>query len=210
MPNLGINIPIMGMKKSNSNALFSNAQQQVLKLLYIKPGSTFNINEIIRLSHSGSGAIQRELEKLTEQELIIVERVGNQKRYQANQQLSYFPELRSIIIKTFGLTDVLRETLQNLNKHIKIAFIFGSVAKGTDTQQSDVDLILIGEDLIYADFFQGLMDVEKTIGRKINPMCYSALEWTHKYRQDNHFIKKTLSQSKIFVIGTEDELAKIR
>lgn len=200
----------MGMKKSISNSFFSKAQQRVLRLLYIKPGSTFNINEIIRLSHMGSGVIQRELEKLNEQELIIVERVGNQKRYQANQHLSYYSELRSIIIKTFGLTDVLREALQHLNKDIQIAFIFGSVARGTDTGNSDIDLMLIGDDLIYADLFAALTDIEVILGRKINPLCYSSDEWIRKYNQDNNFIKQTIMQSKIFVKGTEDELEKIR
>src|SRR3990167_8959929 len=95
-----------------SDALFSKVRQRVLGLLYSQPDLDFHTNEIIRLTHSGTGAVLRELESLTTAGLVIVKQVGNQKRYQANRNTPFFAELRSIILKTFGLADVLRKTLK--------------------------------------------------------------------------------------------------
>ena len=91
------------MKKTNiSDALFPQVRQRVLGLLYGQPDSDFHTNEIIRLTGSGTGAVQRELESLRSGGLIIVKEVGNQKRYQANQNLPFYSELRGIVLKTFG------------------------------------------------------------------------------------------------------------
>lgn len=209
---MGIIIPAMGIVKSKSLAsiFFSKVQQAVLKLLYLNQNSDFHTNEIIRLSHSGTGAVQRELEKLAQAGLIIVKQIGNQKRYQANQALPFYSELRSIIIKTIGLADVLSQELKrSLATQIKIAFIYGSFAKQTDTAESDIDLMLIGDDLTYAEIFPILNVIELDLGRKINPTFYSPIEWGRKYRDDNCFISRVIEQPKIFLIGTEDELKKL-
>ena len=201
----------MTKKKINiSDALFSKVRQRVLGLLYTQPDSDFHTNEIIRLTDSGTGAVQRELESLTGAGLVIVKQVGNQKRYQANRDTPFFTELRSIILKTFGLTDVLRETLKPIAKQIHIAFIYGSIAKQEDTAKSDIDLMIIGENLTYADVFQLLEKAESQLGRKINPTFYSPSEWLRKNKDRNDFVKKILKHTKIFLIGTEDELAKLK
>lgn len=206
---MGIIIPIMGTKKPifPASILFSKVQQSILKLLYLNKNSDFHTNEIIRLSQSGRGAVQRELEKLVQANFITVKQVGNQKRYQANQALSFYSELRNIIIKTFGLADVLSQELKRLlPTRIKIAFIYGSFAKQTDSAESDIDLMLIGDDLTYADTFPILHVIESSLSRKINPTFYSPVEWKGKYRDDNHFVSRIIEQPKIFLIGTEDEL----
>ncbi len=209
---MGIIIPKMGMNNLFSNILFSNVQQSILRLLYLKPDSNYNTNEIIRNAQSGRGAVQRELEKLLTAELIIVQPLGNQKRYRANQNLPFYTELRSIIIKTFGLSDILSEELKQspLSKQINIAFIYGSLPRQTDSTGSDIDLMLIGDSLTYADIFQSLKNVETTLGRKVNPTIYSLQDWLKKLKEGNNFIKQIVQQPKIFLIGTEDELKKLR
>jgi len=197
-------------KKTNvSDALFSKVRQRVLGLLYGQPDSDFHTNEIIRLSDSGTGAVQRELESLTSAGLVIVKQVGNQKRYQANRAAPFFVELRSIVLKSFGLADVIREVLEPISKQVQIAFIYGSIAKQEDTVNSDIDLMLIGNNLTYADVFHLLERAEPHLGRKINPTFYSLVEWSRKHNESNHFIMKILKLPKIFLIGTEDELAKL-
>lgn len=211
IPKIGIIIPNMSTIKTNlSDALFSKVQQRVLGLLYGQPDMDFYTNEIIRYSDSGSGAVQRELKKLTAAGLLIVKKVGNQKRYQANRETPFFAELRSIIIKTFGLADILREALKPMVSRITLAFIYGSIAKQEDTATSDIDVMLIGKDLTYADVFKLLEKAESQLGRKINPTFYSPADWLHKYNEDNNFINKVIKQPKIYLIGTEDELAKLR
>lgn len=196
----------MGM----ADALFSKTQQQVLGLLYGQPDRDFYTNEIIKLSRSGTGAVQRELAKLVEAGIITVKEVGNQKRYQANHQLPFYSELRSIIIKTFGITEVIKEALKLLTKKIELAFIYGSIAKGEDTAKSDVDILIVSDEVGYSDFYKQVSKIEYKLDRKINPTFYSQKEWDKKKSEDNHFVKKILVQPKIWLIGGESESRKFK
>ena len=210
IPIMGTIIPIMRtIKHSLSNALFSKVRQCVLALIYGQPDRSFHTNEIIRLTHSGTGAVQRELEKLTAVGLITVRSIGNQKHYSANCSSPLFTELRSIVLKTFGLADVLREALAPISSQIHIAFIYGSMAKQEDTATSDIDLMLVGDNLTYADVFKLLEEAQGKLGRPINPTFYSPTEWTRKHQANNHFVARIVKQPKIFLIGTEDELTKL-
>src|SRR5579863_352586 len=157
---------------SVSSVLFSKVQQQVLGLLYGHPNSDFYTNEIIRFTQSGTGAVQRELARLVASGLVTVKQVGNQKRYQANQNTPFFSELRSLIQKTFGLADVLKEALMPFIKQIEFAFIYGSIAKKEDKADSDIDLMIISQQLTYSEIFQCLVVAEEKLGRKISPVLY--------------------------------------
>lgn len=204
---MGTIIPIMGTTKYNlSNALFSKVQQCVLALLFGQPNRAFHTNEIIRLTHSGTGAVLRELEKLAAAGIITIHSTGNQKQYTVNRASPIFTELHSIVLKTFGLADVLKQALTVIEPHIKTAFIYGSVARQEDTANSDIDLMLIADDLTYADVFQLLENVQTRLGRTINPSFYSPTEWRRKLHDNNHFIRQIIKQPKVFLIGTEDEL----
>lgn len=193
-----------------SNILFSKVRQSVLALLYGQPHQSFHTNEIIRLTRSGTGAVQRELEKLTRVGLITMQPIGNQKHYQANQVSPLYSELRSIVLKTFGLRDILQQALDPVASQIYVAFIYGSIAKQEDTSTSDIDLMLICKDLTYADLFKLLEEAQGQLGRKINPTFYSPTEWSTKLKASNHFLIQVIKQPKIFLIGTEDELATFR
>lgn len=208
---MGIIIPFMRtIHASLSNALFSKVRQCVLALLYGQPHRSFHTNEIIRLTHSGTGAVQRELEKLTAVGLIIAQSVGNQKHYTANAASPLFTELRGIVLKTFGLADVLRQALAPIVSQIHIAFIYGSIAKQEDTAASDVDLMLISDHLTYADLFKLLEEAQVTLGRSIHPTFYSQEAWVRKHQANNNFLVQIAKQPKIFLIGSEDELTKLR
>lgn len=207
---MGIIIPIMKIIKSSlSNVLFSKVRQRVLALLYGQPDRSFHTNEIIRLTQSGTGAVQRELEKLTTAGLVSAQSIGNQKHYAANCLSPLFAELRSIVLKTFGLADVLREALAPIASQIDIAFIYGSIAKQEDTASSDIDLMLIGNNLTYADLFKLLEEAQIILARPINPTFYSPVEWIRKYQAKNNFLTQIVNQPKIFLIGSEDELTKL-
>lgn len=208
---MGIIIPNMSTKTQNlANALFTKAKQRVLGLLYGQPNKDFYTNEIIRHTHIGSGAVQRELEQLSSVGLITLQVVGNQKRYKANQDSPLYNELRSITLKTFGMTDVLREAIEPVHDKISIAFIYGSIAKQTDTANSDIDVMIISQDLTYSDFFSTITEADQKLERKVNPTFHTPQEWIQKINERNSFITKLLNQPKIFLIGTEDELKKLR
>jgi predicted nucleotidyltransferase len=217
IPKMGSIIPNMGMIShkpaagkgdalSVADALFTKSQQRVLALIFGNPGRTFYANELIALAGSGSGAVQRELAKLERAGLVGVTRVGNQKHYRANVDAPVFAPLRELILKTSGLADVLRASLASIGGRIRAAFVYGSVATRQDTAVSDIDLMIISDDLSYADLFTILEDASKRLGRAVNPTIYSGSELTKRLRGQNAFITRVLKQPKIWLIGGARDL----
>ena len=175
---MGFIVPNMGtIEKKNASlgdALFSKTQQQVLGLLFGHPDRSYYANEIVRFAGVGIGTVQRELARLSDAGLLTVKRVGNQKHYQANSAAPIFAELCGIVRKTFGLGDLLRDALAEVASAIQTAFVYGSVARGGDTASSDIDVMVIAEELSYARVFAVLSPFEKTLGRTVNPTLYTA------------------------------------
>jgi predicted nucleotidyltransferase len=195
------------MKQASlSNALFSNVQQRVLALIFGHPERSFYTSEIVRTVQSGTGAVERELSRLQQSGLVTVERIGNQKHYRANRQSPIFEELYGIVQKTAGLTEPLWQSLTPYANKIKIAFVYGSVAKGTDTAHSDIDLMLIGDDLTYTDLYEGLLKAENTLHRRVNPILLSFEDWKRKTSHKDSIIAKIADQPKLFIFGSETDL----
>ncbi|MEE9327446.1 MAG: nucleotidyltransferase domain-containing protein [Cocleimonas sp.] len=189
-----------------ADSLFTKTQQKVMGLLFRKPDTSFYLNEIVRLADMGKGTIKRELEKMTQAGLLTVKRIGNQTHYQANPASPVYDELISISRKTFGLADVIRQALQTdssflADDSIQYAFIYGSIAKGEDTAQSDIDLMIIGDGLAYTDMMNLLIPIEKELQRPINPSIYTLEDFKNKLNENNSFITRVLEQEKINVIG---------
>jgi predicted nucleotidyltransferase len=205
--NINPNMGSLAMKEIGiASALFSSVQGRVLALIFGHPDRSFYTSEIVRNVRSGTGAVERELSRLQRSGLVSVERIGNQKHYRANRQSPIFEELQSLILKTVGMTEPLRESLEPYSENIKVAFVYGSVAKGTDTARSDIDLILIGEDLAYPDLYGRLQKAESALHRQVNPTFLSLEDWRRKVAQKNPFITKINAQPKIFIFGSEDDL----
>lgn len=171
------------------------------------PDRSFYTSEIVRTVHSGTGAVERELSRLEHSGLVTVERLGNRKHYRANRGSPIFHELHGLILKTTGLSEPLRDALEPHADKIKVAFVYGSIAKKTDTARSDIDLMLLGEDLTYSDLFTALQGAEKVLSRPINPTFLSPEEWSRRLVQKNHFILNIRNQPKIFIFGSEADLA---
>jgi predicted nucleotidyltransferase len=191
---------------SLADALFSKVQGRVLGLLFGNPDRSFYANELYRLAGSGTGAGVRELTKLSASGLVTVSRIGNQKHYQANRDAPIFEELRGIVLKTSGMADVLRQGLLPVAERISTAFIYGSIAKGTDSARSDIDVMVIGENIAYPDVYSALIPAEERLGRKISPAIYSRDDVTRKLKEENSFLTRIMSQPKIFLIGSEHDL----
>jgi len=191
---------------SLSNALFSKVQQRVLALIFGQPERSFYTSEIMRKVQSGTGAVERELSRLQRSGLVSVERIGNQKHYRANHQSPIFTELQSLVIKTVALTEPLRKSLQPCANKIKVAFAYGSVAKGTDTARSDIDLMVIGDALNYSELYAALQDAETALGRKVSPTFLDMKDWRRKASDKGSFINKINALPKIFVFGAEQDL----
>jgi predicted nucleotidyltransferase/predicted transcriptional regulator with HTH domain len=192
---------------SLSSALFSKVRQRVLALIFGQPERSFYTSEIMRIVGSGTGAVERELSRLQRSGLASVERIGNQKHYRANRNSPIFDEMRGLVLKTMALAEPLKDALARYDvSRIKAAFVYGSVAKGTDTARSDIDLMVIGDDLVYSDLYSAVQDAEDALRRKINPTFLSTEEWRRKRSRKGSFIDKISALPKIFVLGSESDL----
>ena len=210
-PNMGSNsrsaparLPAYG---GLANALFSKVQQRVLGVLFGNPHRSFYANEIIALAGSGTGAVQRELTKLATAGLVTVRRQGNQKHYQANAASPIFGELRGLVLKTFGVADIVRIALSHLAPQIRAAFVYGSVAKAQDTATSDIDLMVVSDSLTYAEVFAALEQASSDLGRTINPTVYTGKEFARRVREGKAFLTRVMNQPKLWLIGAEHGLA---
>ncbi|MDZ7621511.1 MAG: helix-turn-helix domain-containing protein [Candidatus Competibacteraceae bacterium] len=188
-------------------ALFSESQSRLFRWLFGQPERRFHLNELRRLTGLGSASLQRELRKLTEAGLVSSERVGNLRCFQANPQSPVFSELTALTRKTLGIELLLRESLTNLQPRLHAAWIYGSIARQTDTAQSDIDVMLVGENLMLGDVLECLLPLETELGRKINPTCYAPDEFARRRAEPDSFVNRVLAQPIIPLIGTPDEFA---
>jgi predicted nucleotidyltransferase len=211
VPELGMIIPEMGTTASKprtglADALFTPVQQRVLGLLFGQPDRRFQSAELIRLAKGGVGAVHRQLGRLAETDLVTVTRSGNQKHYQARRDSPVFEELHSLIVKTVGVAEPLRQALAGKARAIRAAFVYGSVAKGTDRARSDIDLMVISDSLRYSDLFEALQAAEAVLGRTINPTVMTVAQWRAKRARADSFTARVAGQSRVFVIGSDDDL----
>ncbi len=189
--------------------MFSRTQQGVLGLLFGQPDRSFYVSEVINLVGAGYCTVQRELARLQESGLVSVHRVGAQKHYRANAESPLFEELRSIVVKTVGLTEPLRSALAPLASRIAAAFVYGSVAKRKDHAASDIDLLIISDELAYAELHFALEPLQGRLGGAINPTVYTHThkELAKRCKVGNAFVERVLGQPKLWILGAERDLA---
>jgi predicted nucleotidyltransferase len=190
------------------SGLFGKTRQAVLALLYGQADKSFYTKQILDGVKIGRGTVQRELKNLTDTGIIIREVQGRQVYYHANEKCPIFDELKSIVRKTFGVADVIRQSLASSARKIRIAFIFGSVARSADDRRSDIDLMVVGR-ISFGDVVSLLGPAEEKLAREINPVVYPIAEFKKKVKDDHYFVKTVLEDEKIFVIGDEDELRRL-
>ena len=185
-----------------AGALFGKTRRNVLALLFGQPGRTFYLREIVSRSGTGMGQVQKELEQLVAAGLVLREKRANQVHFHANPEASIYGELLGIVTKTFGIADVLREALARFKDRVRLAFVYGSIAKGTAHATSDIDLLLVA-DLPPSELAVPLAGLRERLGRKISLVTYSAGEFGAMLRGQHHFISAILDGPKIWLIGNE-------
>lgn len=193
---------------SLATALFSDSQSRIFRWLFGQPDRGFHLSELRRLTGLGSASLQRELNKLADAGLVRSERVGNMRRFQANPQSPVYGELVGLTRKTLGLEPMLREALRTLAPDLQAAWVYGSVAKQTDTALSDIDVMLIGENLSLAKVLESLMPLEAPLGRKVNPTCYTPAEFERRRAESDSFVNRVLAQPILPLIGDAPEAAR--
>lgn len=189
-----------------ADALFTSVQQRVLALLFGQPGRRFQSAELMQLVDAGRGATHRVVNRLVACGLVRVETQGRQKYYQANPVSPVFEELVALVRKTVGLVEPLREALSSLQGGVEVAFVYGSVAEGTDRAESDIDLMVIARDLDYPVLYDALEPAEQVLGRSVNPNLITPAEWQQKSMDPDSFAARVRQRPRLFILGSEDEL----
>jgi uncharacterized protein len=195
-------------KQGLGTELFGKTRSGILALIFSNSHRSFHYREIIRAMKTGPGTIQRELAHLSDMGLVVRRKVGNQVHYQANEASSVFSELKALVTKTSGVAEILKEALNPLSDRISFAFIYGSFAKGTETANSDVDLIMIGE-VGFSEAILVFGEAQDKLGREINPSVYPVREFVSKLSAGNHFLITILNEPKIFLIGNQNDFGKL-
>ena len=190
---------IFGM--SISSALFTDSQARLYVWLFGQPERAYHLSELRRLTGLGSASLQRELNRLATADLVTAQTVGNLRRFQANPQSPVYAELLALTRKTLSTVPVLRNALVPLQPYLQSAWVYGSVAKQTDTARSDIDVMLVGNDLLLSQVLASLEPAEAQLGRKINPSCYSPLEFERRRAEPDSFVNRVLSQPILPLIG---------
>lgn len=187
--------------------LFSSSRERVLSLLLLHPESAYHVREIARISETSAGSLHRELAMLAEAGVLLRQTRGNQVTYQANVNFPIFNELSSILKKTSGIADVILSALLPFANNIECVFIYGSVAKGSESPASDIDLCVIGK-VSYTEIVSALYESQTTLHREINPKVLTRSEWQQLLDGKSSFANELMKQPKIFVIGNKDDLGK--
>jgi len=196
------------MPKQPIELMFGTYRRQLLATLLLRPDERFHVRELGRMTGFSPGSIHRELKILAESGLLRQERVGNQVLYQSDPDCPIYDELASIFRKTAGLADLLQDALRELAENIDIAFVFGSMATGQQTPSSDVDVVVLG-DVELIDVVKALSFLSETLSREINPVAMTTETFVTDLGNKKRFAKNIMSEQKVFVIGSERELAEL-
>ena len=191
-----------------ATALFGKTRRAVLALFCGDPDRTFYLRQVVRLAGAGHGAVQRELASLVRAGILNRNADGHQVYYAINRDCPIFEELKSLLLKTAGLTAVLRESLAPLTEKITVAFLYGSLAASRETSASDVDVMVIG-DVSFGDVVQALRPAHEAMAREVNPTVYPPAEFCRKLDEGHHFVGTVLHGPKVFLVGSENDLRRL-
>ena len=211
VPKRGTIVPAMSTAPYNediSQTLFGKTRRAVLSLLYSHVDEAFYLRQIVRVAGVGLGAVQRELKLLSDAG--IIQRIvrGRQVYYQANPQCPVFGELKALVIKTVGIAAIVQAALAPLADRIRIAGIYGSIARSEEHRGSDVDLLVVGK-VTFAEIVSALDQAQKTINREINPTVYPVDEFQSKLSAGHHFLSTIVEKPMFFLFGDKRELARL-
>jgi predicted nucleotidyltransferase len=196
------------MLQSPADILFGAYRRRVLGLLLLHPEQSYHVRQLARITGTTAGTLHKELAKLSAAGILSNERRGNQLVYHANRACPIIEELASIMRKTSGLAEVIARALEPLGAKVKVAFVFGSVARANESAHSDVDVMVIGE-AGFGEVLQLLYPVQAELGREVNPKVFTVDEWKSKVAVRDGFVQDVLSKPKLFLIGGRDELGAL-
>ena len=192
---------------SLAHQLFGRTRSAVLSALLLHPEASLHVRELARLTGASAGSLHRELRLLSEMGLLLRRDVGRQVHYQANVAHPVYAELSQLLRKTAGLVDVLREVLEPLGTKVQAAFVYGSVAAGTERPASDVDVMVVGT-ATFADLARVLAPAQATLRREVNPTVMTRREFATKLADGDPFLRSVMKGDKLWLKGDQIDLAE--
>jgi len=191
-----------------ATALFPGSRRAVLGILYGSPDRAFYLREIIGIAGLGVGQIQRELNRLSKAGIIRRFEQGRHVYFQADDSCPTYEELRSLVLKSVGALGVVRNALEKVSDRIRVAFVYGSIAHGEERQESDLDLLVVG-DISFGELVDVLLGAETLLGREVHPTVFSEEEFRSRIADRNHFLESVTKGQKVFAIGNEHDLGEL-
>ena len=199
---------IAEMNNQPIDFLFSPYRRKALAVLFLHPDEHFHVRQLERMTGVSAGSLHRELRAMTGAGMLQKRRQGNQVLYQVNQACPIYEEIASIFRKTIGMSYVLRDGLLELSDRIESAFVFGSMASGTQHADSDIDICVLG-DVDLFEVVKALGPVQERLRREINPVVMATDKFLESLTAGDRFAERLRDEVKVFVIGTQHEFGEL-
>jgi len=190
-----------------AHQLFGQTRSAVLGALLLHPESSLHVRELARLTGASAGSLHRELRVLADMGLLVRQEVGRQVHYRANMAHPVHADLAQLLRKTAGLADVLRQALEPLGSKVELAFVYGSMASGTERSSSDVDLMVLGH-ATFADLALALAPAQAALRREVNPTVMTKREFAQKLAGSDGFVRSVAKGDKLWLKGEDRDLAE--
>lgn len=187
-----------------ATTLFGKTRRAVLAKLFLEPAREYRLRELARLTGISAGSVQHEMKQLVAADLALRSESGTQVTYRANAASPVYAELRALVEKTSGIEDLLRRALRPAARRIRLALVYGSIARGANRANSDLDLLVVGS-IPFAALLRLLGPVERAIGREVSPRLFTAEEFRARLRGGDRFLKSVMSGPKAVVLGEIDD-----
>jgi predicted nucleotidyltransferase len=188
--------------------LLGQTRARVLTALLLHPEQSLHVRELARATGASAGSLHRELRGLSDAGLLLRSEVGHQVHYRANVDNPVFQELAGLMRKTVGVADVLRDALSPLGDAIELAFVYGSIASGTESARSDVDVMVLGR-AGFADVALALSEAQSILGREVNPTPMRMTDFARKLKEGQGFAVSVAGSPRIWIKGEENDFAKL-
>lgn len=186
---------------SIADALFSGTRQTLLRLFFGQPERSYTLTELFEMAKAGRGAVQREIARLVAAGLVVQQGRNRGCPYRANPDAPIFAELCGIARKILGPADRVRTALLPLADRIRLALLYGSVARSRDRADSDIDVLVVSDELLLEDVFAALADAEGDLGRTVNPTLYTVDEFERRRVEKSPFLSDVLQGEHEVLLG---------
>ncbi len=194
---------------SARDVLFSKTQQRLLGALFSGAAPEgLSYAELLRRTAGGAGAIHRELRQFASAGLLSEKRIGGHRLFVPNAEHPVYADLCSVARKLFGAPAALRDALMPFETEIEQAYIFGSMAKRTESAESDIDVLVVGT-CAYGALLGALQPLEATLGRHVSIRFYAPDEY-RKLVRDDHFVRSVHAGPKVWIFEPKAKSSKAK